>query len=353
MPRHGETSAAPASRPEDVAHFCASQGWPVHPLAPMRKTPAANCPQCSKDRAHAPQTCECIKEGKWCHSFHAATTDHELIHRWWSREPHFGVGVSCGPAGLVVIDVDAHAAQVPHRNRLLPGIPIDERVNLDGLSSGYDTMALLAALRRQTNPVDDEQTLQVQTVSGGRHIWYKRTSHDPLFKSSAGSGKTALAWQVDVRATGGYIIAPGTQTPRGTYQRTGRATLPAPLPRWLATELTRTGHVHLPQQPAAQPRRLTPTTRDGAVRTLQTLLGALDACAAVPEGAGFTEKLNRAAFTAGGLVGAGRISHDEAERLLTEAAHNARPQQASRNRQIITSALAAGARRPLHPEGRA
>ncbi|MFJ6776466.1 DNA primase, partial [Kitasatospora sp. NPDC091257] len=26
-----------------VARWCAAQGWPVHPLAPGRKTPPANC----------------------------------------------------------------------------------------------------------------------------------------------------------------------------------------------------------------------------------------------------------------------------------------------------------------------
>ncbi|MFJ5220727.1 bifunctional DNA primase/polymerase [Streptomyces sp. NPDC088354] len=353
MPRHGEISAAGAS-PEDVAHWCANQNWPVHPLTPLRKTPPANCRNCGKDRAHAPETCACLREGRWCHSFHAATTDHELIRRWWSLEPNFGVAVSCGPADLVVIDVDAHAAQVPDRTRLLPGISIDARVNLSGLSSGYDTLALLAALRGQPNPVDDRTTLRVRTVSGGCHIWYRRTAEDPPYKSSTGSGKTALAWQVDVRSTGGYIIAPSTRTSTGRYERVGSATLPAPLPRWLGAELVRTGHVHAPPQPLSAPtrRRVTRNSRDRAWRALETLLAAVDACATIPEGAGFTEKLNRAAFTAGGFSQGGRISLDEACQLLIDAADRARPHQAARNRQIIKSALAAGARRPLHPEGR-
>ncbi|MGI5255526.1 bifunctional DNA primase/polymerase [Actinacidiphila glaucinigra] len=349
-------SSVPAPLPEEVAHFCASQGWPVHPLTPLRKTPAANCAKCGRDRAHGPEVCPCIKSGRWCHSFHAATTDHALIRQWWAYEPNFGVGVSCGPANLVVIDVDAHAVEVPDRSRLLPGIPIHERVNLKGLSSGYDTLALLAAYRRQINPVDDEQTLRVRTVSGGRHIWYRRTLEDPLFKSSTGSGRTALAWQVDIRATGGYIVAPATLTPAGRYTRVGEATLPAPLPRWLAAELTRTGHVMEPKQQvlasSPKPRRVTAASRDHALQALHTLLAAVDACGQVPEGAGFTEKLNRAAFTAGGFVQAGRIAIEDARRLLSEAADHARPHQVPRNRRIIDSALAAGARRPLHPEGR-
>ncbi|MCZ4610316.1 DNA primase, partial [Streptomyces sp. Lzd4kr] len=29
-----------------VARWCARRGWPVHPLAAGRKTPAANCASC-------------------------------------------------------------------------------------------------------------------------------------------------------------------------------------------------------------------------------------------------------------------------------------------------------------------
>ncbi|MFD8315693.1 DNA primase, partial [Streptomyces sp. NPDC059694] len=37
-------SVLPAGpRSVDVARWCAEQGWPVHPLAAGRKTPAGNC----------------------------------------------------------------------------------------------------------------------------------------------------------------------------------------------------------------------------------------------------------------------------------------------------------------------
>ncbi|WP_231634175.1 bifunctional DNA primase/polymerase, partial [Streptomyces clavuligerus] len=100
----GTTSAAPWASPLETALWCAAQGWPVHPLAPGRKTPAPNCGDC-RDRPHPPQECDCIPAGRWCHGFHAATTDPALITAWWTRQPRFGVGVACGPAGLVVIDL--------------------------------------------------------------------------------------------------------------------------------------------------------------------------------------------------------------------------------------------------------
>ncbi|MER5352635.1 bifunctional DNA primase/polymerase [Kitasatospora sp. NPDC002551] len=340
-------------RGHEVARWCAVQGWPVHPLAFGRKTPAGNCRVCRESRDD-PQHCPCIAQGRYCHGFHAATTDMELVDRWWGQEPGLGVGVACGPAGLVVIDIDAHAPEVPDRSVLLPGIRIPDHIALDGLASGYDTLALLAAYRRNSDPAKDTSTLRVRTPSGGLHIWYRT---DTAFRCSTGSSsRTALAWQVDVRAHGGYIVAPGTQTRVGAYTPLAGASLPAPLPVWIADELTRTGHrldTDHDTQPepilGSRPRRPSPKV---AGRLLQPLLAEVTDCSRVAQGAGFTEKLNRAAFTAGGLIAAGHLDLAEGTQLLREAALAARPGRSRRIDALITSSLAAGARRPLHIEGR-
>ncbi|WP_331734318.1 bifunctional DNA primase/polymerase [Streptomyces sp. NBC_00887] len=339
-----------------MARWCAANGWPVHPLAAGRKTPAGNCPACRED-PHRPADCPCLPAGRWCHGFHAATTDPELLAAWWGVNPSLGVGVSCGPAGLVVLDIDAHSVEVPHRNRLLPGIPIHESVNLTGLASGFDTLALLAALRGEEGPADDESTLRVRTPSGGLHVWYRTDPGRPRYRSSVGSSpKVALAWQVDVRAGGGYIVAPATRTPAGTYTPVGDARLPALLPGWLAAELRRTGHVPEPapapaRGPAPRPVRPARGTPPG-LRLLEPLLAEVRACAAADAGMAFTEKLNRAAYTAGGLVAAGHLAEPWAQDLLTEAADAARPHRHRHSLTVIASALSAGAARPLHPEGR-
>ncbi|MPY60556.1 bifunctional DNA primase/polymerase [Streptomyces spongiae] len=336
-----------------MARWCAGNGWPVHPLAPRHKTPAANCESCKRDR-HAPGDCPCIPAGRWCHGFHAATTSVERIDAWWSEHPRFGVGISCGPANLVVIDVDAHAVEIPDRSKLLPGIPIGPQVPLTGLATGFDTLALLAALQRQPNPVQDEQTLRVRTPSGGLHIWYVNPNPEIRYRSSTGSSpKVALAWQVDVRSDHGYIVAPATRTSAGVYEAVGEARHPAPLPQWLAHELARTGHIPrapVPLVPSA--RRAARTAPTTASRILQPLLEEVAACAAVPEGASFTEKLNRAAFTAGGLVQGGHLVEAEVRAELLETANRARPHQERRSISIIDSALSAGAQRPFHPRGR-
>jgi len=347
------SGAAQPPGPVDVARWLAGRQWPVHPLAPGRKTPAANCEQC-RVRSHEPSRCPCHEQGRWCHGFHSATTDLALIDAWWSREPRAGVGVSCGPAHLVVLDVDAHAAQVPDRSRLLPGIRIPEQVDLAGLASGFDTLALLAAYRQKPNPAQDESTLRVRTPSGGLHIWYVNPQPAVRYRSSTGSSpRTALAWQVDVRAHGGYIVAPRTRIPAGTYTPLGAVRDPAPLPAWLAAELRRTGHVvQASPAPVPRARERHRVPRAGAAQALlQPLIETVRECAAHAEGTGFTEKLNRAAFTAGGLAGAGHLNQAEARQELAEAAHYARPYQTCRSETIIDAAFSAGASRPFHPKG--
>ncbi|MFQ6144433.1 bifunctional DNA primase/polymerase [Streptomyces seoulensis] len=342
-----------------TAHWCIRRGWPVHPLAGGRKTPAANCPDCHQP-GHTHTGCSCLPAGRWCHGFHAATLDWRRVDQWWAANPQFGVGVACGPAGLVVIDIDAHEGKPPSRDRILPGIPIADHIDLTGLSTGFHTMGVLAALRGMSSPADDDSTLRVRTPSGGLHVWY-RAGDSRRWQCSAGSSRgRALAWQVDVRAHGGYIIAPGTTTRAGTYTPLGEVRQPALLPAWLAQELERTGHLPAPDVPA--PRPVQPRAqqailaagggRDRAHRILTAVLAPVEACGQVSEGAGFSDTLNRAAYTLGGLAAAGFVSQEDAERTLRETAAAARPGQEHRAEHIIRSGLAAGLKRPLHPGSR-
>lgn len=345
-----------AVQPLTTALQCAARGWPVHPLAPGRKTPAANCEPCRLPD-HTRTNCSCPAAGRWCHGFHAATLDPERITQWWGPRPGLGVGVSCGPAGLLVIDIDAHQAQVPSRERILPGIHIGEEIDLTGLASGFHTLAVLAALRGMPDPATDSSTFRVRTPSGGLHVWY-RTDPALGWQCSTGSGRgRALAWQVDVRAHGGYIIAAHTATATGTYTPLEGAQEPATLPDWLARELERTGHLPSPAAPAA--RQIPPRARQAVLaaggghhrvqHTLESALADVAVCGQVAHGAGFSERLNRAAYTLGGLIAAGLLPHDTAERALRDTAASARPGQDHRSAQIIRSGLNAGMQRPLHP----
>lgn len=342
-----------------TAQWCARQGWPVHPLAPGRKTPAASCRGC-REPGHTRDRCSCLVSGRWCHGFHAATLDQRRIQQWWGRNPRFGVGVACGASGLVVIDIDAHCTTLPERNRLLPGIVIGDGVDLRGLETGFHTLGVLAALRGVPSPAEDEATLRVRTPSGGLHVWYRAGGSRHWQCSSGSSPGRALAWQVDVRAHGGYIVAPGTTTTPGTYTAVGSVRHPRALPDWLGQELQRTGHLPAPRLPV--PRQVPPRAQqavyaaggghDRTRQTLVSLLAPVEACGRVPEGAGFSDILNRAAFTLGGLVAAGRLEHEEGAALLQKTAVAARPGQERRVCQIIRSGMAAGLKRPLHAGNR-
>ncbi|WFB89069.1 MULTISPECIES: bifunctional DNA primase/polymerase [Streptomyces] len=342
-----------------AARWCARQGWPVHPLSPGRKIPAANCANC-RLRPHRPTECPCIPRGRWCHGFHAATLDQERIGRWWGSHPEFGVGVSCGAAGLIVIDIDAHSSPPPDRVRLLPGILIADHVDLTGLANGFHTLAILAALRGQESPAQDTSTLRVRTPSGGLHVWYRVGNNRPWQSSVGSTLGRALAWQVDVRARGSYIVAPGTTTRHGTYSPVGAVRAPGPLPDWLAQDLQRTGH--LPAFGIPAPRPVPPRARQ-AVRkagggrdtprgVLEAVLAPVEACGAASQGTGFSDVLNRAAYTVGGLAAAGRLQQAVAVEALTQVARIARPGQERRIDQIINSGLTAGLKRPLPAEGR-
>ncbi|WP_329113099.1 bifunctional DNA primase/polymerase [Streptomyces sp. NBC_01465] len=346
-----------------TAKWCAGKGWPVHPLAAGRKTPAGNCDTC-RAAGHTYEGCSCLEDGRWCHGFRAATLDPARIERWWGTGPGpgLGVGVACGLSGLVVIDIDAHAQPLPDRSRLLPGIPIAEGVDLTGLADGFHTLGVLAALRGVRSPAEDTSTLRVRTPSGGLHVWYRSLPGHRWQSSTGSSSGRALAWQVDIRAHGGYIVAPGTRTTDGAYTPVGAARDPGLLPDWLAAELERTGHlaparrtpVHrvVPPPRARQAVAAAGGGRTAASKALDKVLSEVAACAALPEGAAFSEKLNRAAYTAGGLVAAGHLSWADAERTLTELAAGVRPGQERRCEAIIRSGLHAGERRPLALGGR-
>src|SRR5918993_3058703 len=73
------------SLPDTAVGIASRLGWSIFPLQPGRKVPAT-------------------KRG-----LHAATTDLELIGRWWQRCPRFNIGINCGASGLLVVDLDVKA----------------------------------------------------------------------------------------------------------------------------------------------------------------------------------------------------------------------------------------------------
>lgn len=142
-----------------AALFHAEAGRPVFPCAPV---------------THKPR----VTGG-----FHAATTNPAQIKRWWQKWPDAMPGIPTGPkSGLAVLDLDMKKGK-------------------DGISAlrdlGYDPDSLSPCI--------------VSTTTGGRHLFF---AHPEGLKST--SDKLALG--VDVRAEGGYVIAPGAVEKKGRYR---------------------------------------------------------------------------------------------------------------------------------------
>lgn len=332
------------------------------------EAPDARCSRCrSSHPEYVPHTvaeCGCLSRGLWCHGFHAATRDSALIDRWWGRNPNMGVGISTGPAELLVVDLDCHADTPPSEpSEVLPAFSVPEDL-LKAVRNGLDAFRILSQALDGEDFTDGERTLAVRTPSGGMHLYF-RTPRQTTWRCSTGGNLkgVALGWQLDVRAHGGYIIAPGTQVAAGIYEAVGSCRQPARLPGWLAGALEQTGHL-LAARPPAQTRSRVPnrarmattspaTTSAWAAKVAATALSDVADCASISEGSGWNTKVNRAAYTLGGLVAAGFITNQAgAEAALLEAALYARPERAQQARSIIQSGLVAGQRQPLTPKDR-
>ncbi|MFD7616060.1 bifunctional DNA primase/polymerase [Streptomyces sp. NPDC059802] len=361
----------PRPDPERVARWCAAQQWPVFPLAPGRKIPMPGCRRCRHNspayEPHPARGCPCLANGGWCHGFYAGTLDPALIARWWS-DPRRGVAVATGPARLVVIDVDRHTTTPPEdpETALLPGLTLAP-AQAASVRDGVDVLRLLARHHRQDDPVAGELTLTVRTPSEGIHLWFRAPARTRWYSSGGGDHRgRRLGWQLDVRADGGLIVAPGTTTACGTYRPIGPVRRPALLPVWLATALTATGHLADEPPPTAQEVKVPNRARAAAAgvpdqhpardrqgwaqQSAATVLEAVAECGRVSEGAGWSAAVNRAAYTLGGLVAGGHIPQPAAHAALLEAALGARPHKESAALSIIRSGLAAGTRRALHPK---
>jgi Bifunctional DNA primase/polymerase, N-terminal len=274
----------------------AERGWHVFPCVPDGKRPALR--------------------GNWQD---IATTSAERIRDWWSRAP-YNIGISCGPSGLVVIDLD-----MPR-----PGATGDDDGTLFPLS-GADMLSMLARQHRQRYPAG---TYLVDTPSGGCHLYF--TAPADRVKNSAGS----LGPLVDVRADGGYVIGAGSRI--GGLPYALRRELPtAPLPPWLAS-LIRDDYV-----PPAVPAPRFPADGDraqGRAYAMAALRAETSRVAAALPGTR-NDTLNRAAFSLGQLVAAGLLPPIPVITGLIGAAAHAGlcEDEASRT---VRSGLAGGARKP-------
>lgn len=127
-----------------------------------------------------------------------ATNDTTAIEQLWTAVPDANIGIHC--AGLLVVDVDVK-------------------------NGGPATLTALRELR--TLPV----TLTTVTPTGGQHLFYRLPPGHPGVPNSVGK----LGRGLDVRSTGGYVVAAGSDTEAGRYRFENPTVEIAAAPDWLIT----------------------------------------------------------------------------------------------------------------------
>ena len=168
----------------DYAQIYAARGWHVLPL--RGKIPIV------------------------AHGVKAASCDPDQIMTWWTVEPTADVGIATGNhSGLVVLDVDPR-------------------------HGGEETLFDLEAIHGKLPP-----TLEVLTGGGGRHLYFKYPAGVQYVKCSAGQ----LGPGLDVRADGGYVVAPPSKHQSGKLYEWEASCdplkdEPAEMPDWLLNLLT-------------------------------------------------------------------------------------------------------------------
>lgn len=313
----------------DVTHYfltrwalhCAEQDWRIFPLRPQAKRPALH--------GHR----SCLTTGP-CRDGHRgweqrATTDRTVLERCWEYGM-FNIGVATGPSGLVVVDCDQ------------PGPDEQPPPEWAGSRDGWDVLHALAAAAGEQVP----DTYTVRNPSEGVHLYFQAPPGDPV-RTTAGR----LGWHVDIRATGGYVVGPGSLTPGGGYELVDE-TPPVPCPEWLLDQL-RNVEASSPGSEDTRPEGATLTitthSRSGYLRAV--LRGECRKVASAPPGEQ-NSRLFQAAATLGGWVAGGALDETTARRSLHEAmgqVPNSRPEHPWTPRDIdraIESGFRTGAAHP-------
>jgi hypothetical protein len=208
-----------------------------------------------------------------------ATTDPDMVARWWRACPEANIGLACGVA-FWVLDVDGEA----------------------GAASLAETVARHGAL---------PATVTSCTGSGGRHYLFAPDDRARNSVKKVGVG-------LDTRSTGGYIVAPPSIHPNGHAYRwlDGQPPGEAPIavaPGWLL-ELLDPAPLAFALAPFA-PRPVKTQNRYAEA----ALAGELERVALAANGER-NDALNRAAYALGQLAGAGFLDPGEVAAALGGAA---------------------------------
>lgn len=252
----------------NIALGYAARGWHVFPLREGSKWPAGRL----------------VPRGQ-----NDATSDPDVIAKWWAERPNANIGIACKPSGLLGVDLD-----VKHGR--------------DGVSAWAEVAA------RANGGVLPEPTMTVRTTTGGLHLVYRCDYAGDA--ADLANSESVLGPGIDTRANG-YLIAPGSIINGMRYTIVSPPEVgPAPMPTWLPGAL---------RAAKARPRKAerdAERVRHGAIAESAVVLERVRQLAAeladAPVGAG-NATAARVAWMAGGYVGAGQITAEAVEEILLGA----------------------------------
>jgi hypothetical protein len=157
---------------------------------------------------------EKTKEPAVSRGFYNATTNPAVIRRWFGNTSHhYNIAIRTGIiSGVAVFDID-----------------------------GPNGAAAAAELEAKFSPLPRTLT---SITSAGCHLYFRIS--EPLQSSLSRVGPC-----LDIKACGGYVMAPGSTHPDGWIYRWGSNAPIAPIPEWLATLARKP-----PPKPAPVPRKV-------------------------------------------------------------------------------------------------
>ena len=145
------------------------------------------------------------KEPLTLHGYKDASLDEKVVNDWWDKYPNANIGLPTGKVNnLVVVDVDV-------------------KNDAGGMNS----------LKQLENECGKFDTKIVNTPSGGRHYYFNYPDDVDTIKC-----KTNLMSGIDIRADGGYVIAPGSSIDGNPYEFEDEDAQIAELPQKLLEKLT-------------------------------------------------------------------------------------------------------------------
>lgn len=160
----------------DAAFYLTQFGFKIFPLMAGQKIPAVS----KKDGGNG-----CLD----------ATDDEDIVAEWARKYPRANIGIACGKeSGCIVIDLDPR-------------------------NGSEESIARLAGRKQTFLP-----TITARTANGGTHFYY---AFEPSLKNS----KSVLAPGIDVKTTGGYVVAPPSVLEGGRKYSWDRAPLGDSFPR--------------------------------------------------------------------------------------------------------------------------